>query len=171
MENTNKSLKEWNAIVEALGQGLQTLIIRKYPTNSNGFLLYPTVSYALKDNYLINFKEQYREFVQKNALPKKEGENTEIKYYAKIEAVLQKSAKKILTLDEYNIWDKNHVKYYLGNNKGYVWVLRVYKLDVPVMAEKNRGMLYANLKHKVSLQNAKPAITSETFGKILNNLN
>lgn len=38
-----------NATLGALGHGKQTSLIRNYKTNINEFLLYPTVSYALKD--------------------------------------------------------------------------------------------------------------------------
>lgn len=33
MEKINKCLKEWNATVEALGQGKQIVLIRTYKTN------------------------------------------------------------------------------------------------------------------------------------------
>jgi len=58
MESTQKCLKEWNATIEALGQGKQTILIRNYKTNVTEFLLYPTVSYALKDDYLESFQRK-----------------------------------------------------------------------------------------------------------------
>ena len=60
MESTQKCLKEWNATIEALGQGKQTILIRNYKTNVTEFLLYPTVSYALKDDYLESFQGEYQ---------------------------------------------------------------------------------------------------------------
>ena len=48
MNEITKCLNEWNATIEALGQGKQTILIRKYNTTLNEFLLYPTVSYAKK---------------------------------------------------------------------------------------------------------------------------
>ena len=56
MDETTKCLNEWNATVEALGQGKQTILIRKYSTTLNEFLLYPTVSYVIKDNYASHFQ-------------------------------------------------------------------------------------------------------------------
>ena len=47
---TTKCLNEWNATIEALGNGKQSVLIRKYGTSLKGFLLYPTVSYANKDD-------------------------------------------------------------------------------------------------------------------------
>ena len=59
MESTNKCLKEWNATIEALGQKKQSILIRTYKTNLKEFLLYPTVSYALKDDYIDSFQTFY----------------------------------------------------------------------------------------------------------------
>ena len=57
MSEITKCLNEWNATIEALGQGKQTILIRKYNTTLNEFLLYPTVSYAKKDDFLDSFQE------------------------------------------------------------------------------------------------------------------
>jgi len=51
METINRSIKEWNAIVEALGQGKQSIIIRNYNPAHEDFLLYPTWSYSRRDGY------------------------------------------------------------------------------------------------------------------------
>ena len=80
METITKCLNEWNATIEALGQGKQTILIRKYGTTIDKFFLYPTVSYANKDNYLDNFEKKYQTFVEKNAFPNKDNNKTEIKY-------------------------------------------------------------------------------------------
>lgn len=40
--NTTKCLNEWNATIEALGQGKQTILIRKYDTTLKEFLFFPT---------------------------------------------------------------------------------------------------------------------------------
>lgn len=52
MEAITKCLNEWNATLESLGQGKQTILIRKYNTSADKFLLYPTTSYANKDDFL-----------------------------------------------------------------------------------------------------------------------
>ena len=83
MSTITKCLNEWNATVEALGQAKQTILIRKYNTNLKEFLLYPTTSYALKDDYLDSFTN--KDFAKANALPKKEDNKTEVKYYANVE--------------------------------------------------------------------------------------
>jgi restriction system protein len=166
MEKTNKSLKEWNAIVEALGQGKQTILIRKYYTTLPGFLLYPTFSYALRDDYLDNFKEEYKQFVKENTLPKKEGDKTEIKFYAKVEKITRKSSAQIYGLNKYHIWHNNHVREYLKGKNGFIWILKVFKVENPYMAEIIRSIKYANLKKEIDLSNAKPVLDNKHFSEI-----
>ena len=105
MEKINKCLKEWNATIEALGQGKQSILIRNYKTNVTKFLLYPTVSYALKDNYLESFQSKHQDFVEKNALPKKNGDNVLIKYYATLEKIIEKPVSRIPS-EEHFIWTR-----------------------------------------------------------------
>ena len=104
MKGINNCLKEWNATIEALGQEKQTILIRTYITNRKEFLLYPTVNYSSKDNYLDNFKDKYRSFVEKNTLPKKVGDKVEIKYYATLEDIIEKSPDRIGYLKNQYIW-------------------------------------------------------------------
>jgi len=168
MEKINKCLKEWSATVEALGQGKQTVLIRTYKTNLKEFLLYPTVSYANKDNYLESFQKKYQPFVEENALPKKEGNKVEIKYYATLEKIAEKSAQSTSRLQKFYIWTPEHVKSYLRGQKAYIWALRVYELKEPVMAEPTPGAIrYANLNEEVSLEGIKPVFGDKEFSKIL----
>lgn len=168
MESTNKCLKEWNATVEALGQGKQTVLIRTYKTTLKEFLLYPTVSYAIKDNYLENFQNKHQSFVEEYTLPKKNGNKVEIKYYATLEKLAEKSAQSTSRLQKFYIWTPEHVKSYLKGQKGYVWALRVYKLKEPFMADPTPGAIrYANLKKEISLNGIKPVLSDEEFLKTI----
>ncbi len=117
MDSTNKCLKEWNATIEALGQGKQTILIRSYGTTSDSFLLYPTVSYANKDNFLEGFKPEHQSFVKENALPKKDGNKVAIKYYATVEKIFEKSPSAISRLQKDYIWTSEHVRNYLKGKK------------------------------------------------------
>ncbi|SDA56993.1 DUF1802 family protein [Methanobrevibacter millerae] len=162
MDETTKCLNEWNATVEALGQGKQTILIRKYSTTLNEFLLYPTVSYAIKEDVLDSF--QYKEFVKDNLLPT--GDNPyEVKYYATVEEVIDKPSTRIGSFYKFHIWTRNHVKDYLGRKKAKIWILRVYKLDEPQMLKRTRGMRYANVDKPVKLE-GKPVIPDDEFNKL-----
>lgn len=167
VETITKCLNEWNATIEALGQGKQSILIRKYRTGVNEFLLYPTVSYALKDDYLNSFQEDCQDFVKENALPNKEGSKFEVKYFARIEKFVEKSSSRIGVLNNYHIWTRKHVKSYLGNSKAQVWILRVYELDEPKFLERTKGMRYANVSEEVKLDNLKPVLSDSEFEKIL----
>jgi len=162
-----KCLNEWNATIEALGKGKQSILIRKYGTNVTEFLLYPTVSYALKDNYLDSFQDDYKDFVKENALPNNKDSKFEVKYYAKVEKVIEKSSARIGSLNDYHIWTRDHVKSYLGNSKAQVWILRVYELDEPRYLSRTRGMRYANVDEEVKLDNLKPVLSDGEFENIL----
>ena len=162
-----KCLNEWNATIEALGQGKQSILIRKYNTNVNEFLLFPTVSYALKDDYLESFQEDYKNFVKENSLPNKKDSKFEIKYYAKVEKIVENPSTRIGSLNDFHIWTRDHVKSYLGNSKAQIWILRVYELNEPKFLERTRGMKYANVNEDVSLDNLRPVLSDSEFEKIL----
>ncbi|EKQ50757.1 MAG: hypothetical protein B655_2272 [Methanobacterium sp. Maddingley MBC34] len=168
MDSTNKCLKEWNATIEALGQGKQTILIRHYGTSLESFLLYPTVSYANKDNYLDGFQSKYQPFVQEYSLPEKQGDKTAIKYYANVEKIVEKPSSRVGSLKNNYIWTSDHVKNYLKGKKAKIWVLRVYELKEPYLAEPTPGAIkYANLKEKVPLKGIKPVLSDSEFSKIL----
>lgn len=167
---TTKCINEWNATIEALGQGKQTILIRKYKTLQKDFLFHPTVSYAAKEDYLQSFQKNHRKFVEENALPKKDGKKTEIKYYAKVDKVIEKPSNRIGGFSKYHIWTNEHVRSYLGSNKAQIWILRVYKLKEPVMAEHGGGQTYVNLKKPVSLEGIEPVLSDKEFSKIVESI-
>lgn len=167
MNEINKCLKEWNANIEALGRGKQTIVIRTYKTNLQEFLLYPTFSYTLKDDYLESFQWKYRSFVAGNPLPRKEEGKTEIKYYARLENIIEKLSLKIGDLKNFYIWTPEHVKSYLKGRKAQIWALRVYELEKPVMVKNLRGASpYGNLKEEIALE-GKPVLSDDHFSKTL----
>ena len=165
MSEITKCLNEWNATLEALGQGKQTILIRKYGTTLNEFLLYPTVSYANKDDVLDSFQEDYKKFANENLLPNGENRTYEVKYYAKVDEVIEKSSSRIGTFNKFHIWTREHVKNYLGRKPAKIWVLRVYKLDKPQKLQRSNGMLYANVDKPVQLE-GKPVLSDAEFNKL-----
>lgn len=166
MTEITKCLNEWNATIEALGQAKQSILIRKYGTTLDEFLLYPTVSYANKDNYLDSFKKEEYDFVKKNILPNSDGKKYEVKYYAKVEEVIEKSSNRIGSLNKYHIWTRDHVSNYLDKSNAKVWLLRVYKLDEPIFTKRSNGMVFANTQSKVSIDNMSPVIDDKKFNKL-----
>lgn len=170
MTEITKCLNEWNATVEALGQGKQTILIRNYNTTLPNFILYPTVSYANKEDYLKSFQLKYKDFVEENTLPQKDNNKFLVKYFAEVAKVIEKPVSRIGSLKKYYIWTSEHVRSYINTSKANVWVLRVYELKEPVMAGRTRGMRYANLLESVSLDGAKPVLSESKYNDLLNNI-
>ena len=165
MTKITKCLNDWNATVEALGQGRQSILIRKTSTTLKEFLLYPTVSYANNEDYLDSFKESEKEFVKKYTLPATEGKTYEVKYYATVEEVFETPVSRIGKFNDYHIWTKNHVSGYFNNRNANVWLLRVYMLDEPVYCGRSRGMVFANVDKEVNIK-GKPVISDKDFEKL-----
>ena len=53
----------------------------------------------------------------------------------------------------------------------YIWILRVYKLKQPIMAERTNGLRYANLLEEISLESIKPVLNDEKFLEIVTDIN
>ena len=121
MSETTKCLNEWNATIEALGQGKQSILIRKYCTTLKEFLLYPTVSYANKSNVLDSFQD--KKFVKDKLLPTGENGTYKVKYYATVEEIIEKPSSRIGGFNKFHIWTREHVKDYLGSNPAQIWIL------------------------------------------------
>ena len=163
MTEITKCINEWNATIEALGQGKQTILIRKYNTTLKEFLLYPTVSYTNKDDILESFQD--KEFVKDNLLPNGENRTYEVKYYATVEEVIDKSSSRIGAYNKFHIWTRDHVKNYLKGRKAQIWILRIYKLDKPQICKRSNGMIFANVDKPVKLE-GKPVIPDKEFNKL-----
>jgi hypothetical protein len=84
--SSNRALKEWAAIVEAIGQSKQAILLRKYPPARREFFLYPTYEFARPKDYLERFQPQYREFV-KHLVSSKPKKMTDIACYASVDYV------------------------------------------------------------------------------------
>lgn len=165
MVKITKCLNDWNATVEALGQGKQTILIRKNSTTLKEFLLYPTVSYANKEDYLDSFKESEKDFVKKNTLPNVEDKSYEVKYYATVEDVFETPVSRIGKFNNYHIWTKKHVSGYFNTKNANIWLLRVYELDEPVYCGRSRGMVFANVNKEIELK-GKLVINDKDFKKL-----
>jgi len=166
MSKITKCLNDWNATVEALGQGMQSILIRKTGTTLNEFLLYPTVSYANRDDYLDSFKPSMYDFVNENTLPNTQDKAYEVKYYATVEDVFETPVSRIGKFNNYHIWTKKHVSGYFDTKNANVWLLRVYKLNEPVYLTRTRGMVFANVNKEIELDYNNPVIKDKDFEKL-----
>lgn len=87
-----------------------------------------------------------------------------------MEKIIEKPSSRIGTLNKFHIWTNEHVKSYLGSGKAYVWILRVYELEKPVMVDRTKGMLYANTLEEISIGNIKPTLDYQNFAKIISKI-
>ncbi|MFN6946524.1 MAG: DUF1802 family protein [Cytophagaceae bacterium] len=135
------AFKEWSYIVDALGRGMQNLIIRKggihedeFTVKGKKFLLFPTLYH------------QAPTMIKGNWLPKLNGEaynhadNTvTINYYAEIVDTKIISDKEVLSkLDYYHAWKDEVVseRFERGEKKVHLLVVQVYKLAEPITLEQ-----------------------------------
>ena len=109
------------------------------------------------------FQEEYKSFANENLLPKSEDKKFEVKYYAQVEELIEKSSSRIGSFNKYHIWTREHVKSYLGKKPAKIWLLCVYKLKEPVITGRTQGMLYANVSDEVSLDGMTPVISDKDF--------
>lgn len=175
----SKGIKEWSCVIDAMGRGEQTLMIRKgtvYPE----FLLYPTYSYfvthfkddklglALQERFVKSAAESgeiTRQRAQKDLL-------VNIDYYAVADKVLPISDNKILArLKDHYIWNPEHVESYAKTSRTgtvYLWLLRVYKLPkTEVVGRLKQGGIPDLYRHpeEVSTTGSIPVLDDATFTK------
>ena len=165
------ALKEWCAVVDALGNGMQTIMIRKYLPAHNEFFLYPTYGFSKRRNYLdLYFQEQHHDFVRQSVEAKEKG-RTEIRYYALISDVIRvrrENFGKLRNLAKYYIWSPDHVMNYFKDEKvkdAYIWVIRVYKIPKPQSINDlgRGGVRYVYLPTGISTAGTIPIIDDAEF--------
>jgi predicted RNA-binding protein len=169
--SSNRALKEWAAIVEAIGQGKQAILLRKYAPARREFFLYPTYEFARPKDYLERFQPQYRDFV-KEVVSSKSKKVTDISYYASVDYVYHIEKADLPSLGDMArlyIWTPEHVAgYFVDSDEAFVWLLKVYRLSEPMrIPDLGRGAItYANLRQPISTQGAIPVITDQALHDI-----
>lgn len=166
MAKLHKCIKEWNVTVEALGQGLQTFLIRKYEPPYKEFFLFPTSSYSLRKDFTSDFKGDFKSFVENNAVPVADKSKIEIKFYAKCDEIITAPLQNLELISDFFIWNQDHVETYLDKKDPIIWLLRVYELDNPYFIKFSvGGIRYANLRSDLSIDNSKPILSDKDFLK------
>ena len=164
---TQKFLKEWNVIVEALGSGKQSILIRPYKTSLKKFFLYPTLSYANNTSYLDSFQEKHISFAKKHSSRSNNKNKINIKYFATVDSVLERSFNNLRLPEKYYIWNRSHIKSYLNGRTPFIWLLRVYKLKQPLTITQIQGpLIFGNLHKEYSYATAEPVLNDDKFFKL-----
>ncbi|MDO5851480.1 MAG: DUF1802 family protein [Methanobacteriaceae archaeon] len=154
MNNITKCLNESKVIVETLGQGKQSILIRPYETDVKEFLLYPNIRYSNNDS--LNELEDNIEFYNKK---------TEIKYFAKVEETIERESfnPKANTLD---LWSSIKETIDIEKEYLYIWLLRIYKLNEPILLSRTKEEPFSKVDKEVSLDNITPVISDSKFERI-----
>lgn len=163
----NNCMNEWNVLIEALGQGKQSVLFKKYKSKQDNFLLYPTITYANKKHTLNGFKQKHEEFVKDNLYPTREDKKYEVKYYAEVKDIINIPFIKLINYNYLSIVTTRFIAQELSQNNIYLWLLRVYKLDQPLMLERSPGKLYSHIKDcKIDVENLEPVLSDKEFERI-----
>lgn len=174
--STNICLKEWSAVVEALGNGTQAVAIHGFAPKHNEVILYPTFNFYNSNIDKLNekFQAPYLDMVKQSGSETtrrgKEELLVDLKYWAKVEDYYGIDDLAVWkALEPYYIWTSQHVVDYAKSKGGgiYLWVLRVYKLPkTEVIGRWNMGGPPDYYRHHeaISTASSKPALSDDDFG-------
>jgi hypothetical protein len=166
----NKALKEWGTVIEALSDGIQTILIRRRAPVHNEFFLYPT--FGPKQTRR-SFQKQFHGIYDK-AVASKPRRKVMIKCYAQVKENIEVSnVERLENLSDHFIWTSSHVEDYFKKSKRpkvYVLILRTFQLPEPKTVDIFRGISWVNLLEPISTVNCVPVLTDEEFRTKLNEI-
>lgn len=136
------AFKEWAVICEALGTGLQSVIIRK------GGIAEGRAGFSFQHQEFVLFPTWFHEQLGKTtlppetAVPEEPGEELEIRYTATVEwHGLLTDHDKVACLREFHVLHDSVVEerfHYDGDDGVYVAFVRVYRLDPPLRLKNEK---------------------------------
>lgn len=177
----SQGYKEWSAVVDALGNGTQTVMVRSYKPRYSPFLLYPTFSYSFsgkpEDMFQKNYLATAIESASRTAQLGKNELQVEIRYFAEVDKVIQVGQDKWQQLEPFFIWSHKHILKYVNKlpskTSGFLWVVRIHRLHNPVkFARLKQGGSPAEYQHfePVSMNDSKLVLSNSAFRKVKNEI-
>lgn len=179
----NAALKEWACVVDALGAGLQIMLLRKggiveaerdgFKLRHEEFLLFPTWEHQHSDMIREEFRARYAPYQDPY-----EGKSVPITLLAHVTDIL--SAPPAATLrdaQESYIWngmflDKRYT--YRPDLPLYILLLRVYRLANPALIPNRPSYAgcksWVNLTEEIGTGNAEPVLPQNRFNEMRENL-
>lgn len=176
MEPENQiAFKEWAAIVSALAEGKQILIVRKggiheeggqFQIEHNEFFLFPTFEHQKVED----LKPEAHSYLRKAIAEKPSSNQIPIRYYAETKSIFQLTNEQdIARLDRFHIWSEKAMtqRFHFGKQKGlFVLAVRVYQLPeklVPVLAEYGGCKSWVQLECNLTTKGATPVLSDQNF--------
>jgi hypothetical protein len=136
------AFKEWAVICEALGTGLQSVIIRK------GGIAEGRAGFAFRHDEFLLFPTWFHEQLEKTTLPPETpvpdepGEEMELRYTANIEwSGVLTDWERVARLSEFHVLRESVVeeRYHYSENQGvHVAFVRVYRLEPPLRLKNEK---------------------------------
>jgi len=173
MLNSKIALKEWAALVEAIGRGEQLLLVRKggiadpgegFQLKHREFFLYPTWEHQAEEHFRPEFRERFRK------LPP-EGGPVRLQVYAGV--AYQKEVKDhsvLAGLEKYHLWSPEFLEQrvrYKPELPTQVLVLRAYRIPKPVLhpvrPEYAGCKSWVELSEEIALKGAEPVLENRRF--------
>lgn len=186
-------LKEWSSVVDAIGRGEQTIIVRGYEPKVQRYFLYPTYSfYVTAEKNPELFEQQFQpkyiaEAKVSGAKTYERGRNqlwVDVDYFSEVQKTFWiQNEKAWKALEPFYIWNGKHVADYAKKTKrgeACLWLTKTYKLaTTKVLGRTNMGGPPSYHQHleEIESNSAAPvlnddqfAITKESIEKILKTL-
>ncbi len=171
-----KAFKEWAVVDEALGQGAQTILLRKggiheregrFEIEHDEFLIYPTYLHQTPEHLKPEFRAACRD-------ERPDPNQIYIRHYARVADVFRAPP----TPDDADQWNDLHiyspelVRYryeYKTDRPVYVLLVRVHRLGEPAWIEETPTYAgcrsWVELDEDISVANATPVLDDAAFAK------
>lgn len=176
MITSSTALKEWAAVVEALGEGQQLLLLRKggildpdgrFRVEHREFLLYPTWEHQEESLIRPEFRQRFKESLRPPADPSR----ISFLYYAGVgyETSVEDPSR-LAGLEKHHIWAPE----FFGKRLSYrpeeptlAMILRVYRLPKPVYLPMEPAYAgcrsWVPLKQPVPVEGGEPLMDNRKF--------
>ena len=176
--STDRGIKEWAAVIAALREGTQSVMVRVYEPPHRELLLYPTFNfYGSKKNSPEEFNRMFQtpfcEMARdagSHAMERAQKDSfVDIDCFAKVdEAIEVKDLSAWSKLEPYFIWSADHVRNYCKGSKNgsvWLWLCRIYKLPKALMIGRQSALPPNTYRHfeDVRTDNASPVLTDAEY--------
>ena len=175
-EGCHIALKEWAVTVEALGNGLQVLLLRKGGISESGkhfrvahpeFLLYPTFEHQREDL----LKEPHQSALRALLDEPHDSDSITFSYWAQAAETIEVLEQELVeALSPHHIWTGDYAESRLRWKPRFplsVMLLRVYRLEqpvtVPFLPEYKGCTSWVELSEQVALGRMEPALSDDEF--------